>query len=364
MSRSLRRSKLYPMKKPTQHLIAKVPRTQAKTELTIGVDPGDVWSHYCTLNQDGEVIDRGRFRTTAKAIEKWFKDLPSTRVAMEAGVHTLWISEQLEQLGHEVIVANVRELRAISHSDRKSDQGDVEKLARYARLDPEILRPISHRTVEQQEALTLIRARELLVRLRTAAVNAVRGLTKACGYRMPASSTKCFAQRGQAAMPPGLKLALGPVLEQIAAMTLKIKQYDREIQRMPQIEDAETQPMLTIHGIGDITALTFVLTLGDKERFGQSRDVGCYLGLRPKRSQSGEPDPQLGITKAGNVYLRSLLIECASHILRPHGKDSALRQWGLHLACSRGHAVPKKGVVAVARKLAVLPHRIWITQES
>jgi transposase len=351
MSRSLRRSKLYPMKKPTQHLIAKVPRTQAKTELTIGVDPGDVWSHYCTLNQDGEVIDRGRFRTTAKAIEKWFKDLPSTRVAMEAGVHTLWISEQLEQLGHEVIVANVRELRAISHSDRKSDQGDVEKLARYARLDPEILRPISHRTVEQQEALTLIRARELLVRLRTAAVNAVRGLTKACGYRMPASSTKCFAQRGQAAMPPGLKLALGPVLEQIAAMTLKIKQYDREIQRMTQIEYAETQPMLTIHGIGDITALTFVLTLGDKERFGQSRDVGCYLGLRPKRSQSGEPDPQLGITKAGNVYLRSLLIECASHILRPHGKDSALRQWGLHLA-ARGGTQSRK-------KVSSLSHESW-----
>src|SRR5258705_1031647 len=134
--------------------------------------------------------------------------------------------------GHEVIVANVRELQAISHSDRKSDQVDAEKLARYVRLDPNILRPISHRTVEQQEALTLIRARELLVRLRTTAVNAVRGLTKACGYRMPASSTRCFAHRGQAVMPPGLQRALRPVLEQVAEMTIKIKQYDREIQRM------------------------------------------------------------------------------------------------------------------------------------
>ena len=116
---------------------------------------------------------------------------------MEAGVHSIWISEQLEQLGHEVIVANVRELRAISHSDRKSDDMDAKKLVRHARLDPEILRPISHRTVQQQEALTLIRAQELLVRLRTAAVNAVRGLTKACAHRIPASSTKCFAQRGQ-----------------------------------------------------------------------------------------------------------------------------------------------------------------------
>jgi transposase len=131
------------------------------------------------------------------------------------------------ELGHEVIVANVRELRAISHSDRKSDQVDAEKLARYARLAPEILRPISHRTVEQQEALTLIRARDLMVRLRTAAVNAVRGLTKSCGHRMPAASTKCFAKRSLAAMPPGLAQALGPVLEQIAAMTIKIKLYDR-----------------------------------------------------------------------------------------------------------------------------------------
>lgn len=210
------------MKNPAQHLIAEVPRRQAKAEKTIGIDLGDVWSHYCTLNQDGEVVDRGRFRTTPKAIEKWFTDVPPARVAMEAGTHSIWISAQLQELGHEVIVANVRELRAISPSDRKSDQVDAEKLVRYARLDPNILRPISHRTVAQQEALTLIRARALLVRLRTAAVNAVRGLTKSCGYRMPASATTCFAQRCLAVMPSGLAQALGPVLQQIAEITVKI----------------------------------------------------------------------------------------------------------------------------------------------
>jgi transposase len=351
------------MKKPTQHLIAEVPRKRNQAELTIGIDLGDVWSHYCTLNQHGEVIDRGRFRTTPKAIEKWFVDVPHARIAMEAGVHSIWISEQLQELGHEVIVANVRELRAISHSDRKSDQVDAEKLARYARLDPNILRPIAHRTVEQQQALTLIRARALMVRLRTAAINAVRGLTKACGHRMPASATPCFAQRSMAAMPPGLGQALGPVLEQIAEMTVKIKQYDRQIQQLGQTEYPETQALLKVHGIGHLTALTFVLTLGNKERFKCSRDVGCYLGLRPMRSQSGEHDPQLGITHAGNAYLRSLLIECSNHILRPHGKDSALRQWGLHLAARGGKQARSKAVVAVARKLAVLLHRLWTTQE-
>jgi transposase len=257
---------------------------------------------------------------------------------MEAGTHSIWISEQLQELGHEVIVANVRELRAISHSDRKSDQVDAEKLARYARLDPEIPRPIAHRTVEQQEALTLIRARNLIVRLRTAAVNGVRGLTKSCGHRMPASTTGTFAKRSLAVMPPGLAQALRPVVEQIAEMTLKIEQYDRQIQQLGQTQYPETQALLKVHGVGHLTALTFVLTLGSKERFKQSRDVGCYLGLRPRRSQSGDRDPQLGITKAGNTYLRSLLIECANHILRPHGRDSSLRQWGctwLHEEASR-----------------------------
>jgi transposase len=285
------------MKKPMHPLIAEVPRSVTKVGMTIGIDLGDVWSHYCTLNEDGEVVDRGRFRTTLSGVEKWFTDVPRARVAMEAGTHSIWVSEQLRELGHEVIVANVRELRAISHSDRKSDTVDAEKIARYARLDPEILRPISHRTVAQQEALTLIRARNLIVRLRTAAVNSVRGLAKPCGYRLPASSTLCFAKRCMAVLPPGLAVALGPVLEQIAAMTVKIQQYDRTIKRLTETEYPETQALLRVYGVGQLTALTYVLTLGSKERFKRSRDVGCYLGLRPRRSQSGDRDPQLGSAK-------------------------------------------------------------------
>jgi transposase len=351
------------MKKLTQDLIAEVPRSNCRVEMTIGIDLGDVWSHYCTLNKEGEVVDRGRFRTTPSGVERWFTDLPSVRIAMEAGTHSIWISEQLQEMGHEVIVANVRELRAISHSDRKSDRVDAEKLARFARLDPKILKPIAHRTVAQQEALTLIRARNLMVRLRTGAVNAVRGLTKPCGYRLPASSTLCFAKRCMAVLPPGLVQALGPVLEQIADMTVTIKAYDRLIKQLTETEYPETQALLKVYGVGQLTALTYVLTLGSKERFKRSRDVGCYLGLRPRRSQSGERDPQLGITKAGNVYLRSLLVECANHVLGRHGKDSSLRQWGLHLASRGGRQCRNRAIVAVARKLAVLLHRIWVTQE-
>jgi transposase len=172
-----------------------------------------------------------------------------------------------------------------------------------------------------------------------------------------------FRQAKPGRYATGTRAGTRPVLVQIAEMTAKIKQYDRQIQQVGQTEYPETQALLKVHGVGHITALTYVLTLGSKERFQQSRDVGCYLGLRPRRSQSGDRDPQLGITKAGNVYLRSLLIECANHLLRPHDRDSSLRQWGLHLASRGGKQARNKAVVAVARKLAVLLHRIWTTQE-
>jgi len=143
------------------------------------------------------------------------------------------------------------------------------------------------------------------------------------GLRPPDASVlnAVFCQAQPRSYAARLAKALAPVLEQIAQMTLKIKQYDLQILERTQTEYPETQALLEVQGVGHITALTYVLTLGNKQRFKRSRDVGCYLGLRPRRSQSGDRDPQLGITKAGNVYLRSLLIECANHILRPRGKE-------------------------------------------
>ena len=332
--------------------------------MTIGIDLGDIWSHYCTLSEDGEVIDRGRFRTNPSGVDKRFRDLEPVRVAMEAGTHSIWVSEQIRELGHEVMVANVRELRAISHSDRKSDKVDAEKVARYAR--PRSGDPSSHRPPHRCSAGDADA---------DPGPGCAGAFTNWCGElgawtgqalwlpRLPASSTLCFAKRCLAALPPGLSQALGPLLQQIADMTVKIKEYDRAIKQLTETEYPETQALIKVYGVGHLTALTFVLTLGNKERFQRSRDVGCYLGLRPKRSQSGESDPQLGITKAGNGYLRQLLVQCANHVVGPHGKDSALRQWGLSLGARGGGHARRRAVVAVARKLAVLLHRIWITQE-
>ena len=237
------------------------------------------------------------------------------------------------------------------------------KLARFARLDPNVLRPITHRSVALQESLTLVRARDVLVRARASLINAARGLVKPCGFRLPNCSTKSFHKRCLALLPDGLQPALKALIDQVAQMSEQIQIFDKEIERMADETLPETQPLVQVFGVGTLTAVTFVLTVGDKHRFSHSRDVGSYLGLRPRRDQSGNHDPQLGITKAGNKYLRNLLVECANHILGPFGRDSALRRWGLHLMARGGKNARKKALVAVARKLAVLLHKLWVTQE-
>lgn len=351
------------MNQQTQKTSIKKTRNSAPAQITVGIDVGDKWSHYCILDEEANMVEEGRFRTVARSVEKHFQGIPYARIALEAGTHSIWISQQLQAYGHEVLVANVTELHAIVRNISKSDQVDAEKLARYARLDPRILRPITHRSVAAQQALTLVRAHDVLVRMRVVAVNAVRGLVKPCGHRLPPCSTPSFAKRSLAVLPKELLAILQPLLTQIQGMTEQIKIYDRQILELSRGHYPETKMLETVNGVSNLTAISYILTIHDPHRFRKSRDVGCYLGLRPRRDQSGEQDPQLGITKAGNGYLRKLLTEAANYILGPFGKDSALRRWGQHLAAQGGKNARKRAVVAIARKLAVLLHQLWVTQQ-
>jgi transposase len=338
--------------------------SKAEQNWTIGIDLGDKWSRYCIIDSEGEVVEDGRVKTTPDAFEKHFAGLTRSRIAIEAGTHSLWASEQLAGLGHEVLVANPRELRGISHSSRKSDVQDAEKLARYARLDPTLLNPVTHRSAEMQEALNVVRARAVMIRMRTTAVNAVRSLIKPLGHRLPLCSTECFPKRCRAELTPQLLTTVDPLLVQIEQLTAQISHYDQRIRMLSESTFPDTKLLTQIPGVGPMTALTFVLTIADKTRFEQSRDVGCYLGLRPRRSQSGDRDPQLGITKTGNSYLRVLLVQSAHYILGRFGQDSAIRRWGLRLFERGGKNAKKRAVIAVARKLAVLLHRLWVTRSK
>jgi transposase len=332
--------------------------------LTVGIDLGDQWSQFCLLDAAGQIQQEGRVRSIRSAFQARFGTLAPARIALETGTHSLWASELLTELGHEVIVAHVREVRAISGSDRKSDQVDARKLARYARVDPEILHPVRLRNSDQQQDLVLIRARAVLVRARTLLINAVRGLVKPFGHRVSTCDADGFAPRCREELPLEVQCSLSPLVEQIGQLTQQIQDYEVQIRAVAEKKYPDIAPLRSVFGVGPVTALTFVLTLADPQRFAKSRDVGCYLGLRPERSQSGEHDPQLGITKAGNRYLRWLLVEGAHRLLRVDAPDSVLKRWGQKLCERGGKNAQKRAIVAVARKLAVLLHKLWVTQQQ
>jgi transposase len=327
---------------------------------TIGIDLGDKVSRYCIVDTAGDVVEEGTFRNQASSIEKHFGDRPR-RIALEAGAQSAWISRELKRLGHEVIVANPRQLKWITSSDTKNDPVDARKLALLAQADMRLLAPVEHRTAEQQAELAVIRARDAILRARTLLINSARSIAKGFGVRLPKSITGTFGERASDLLPEFLRTALTGLLQQIDALSGEIAGYDRQIAGLagahPELERLESIP-----GVGRLTAMTFVLTLGHAERFAHSRDVAGFLGLRPKQRQSGARDPQLGISKAGDPYLRKLLVQCSHYILGHWGPDSALRQWGLAKS-QGGKKATLRAIVAVARKLSVLLHRLWVSGE-
>jgi transposase len=326
----------------------------------VGLDLGDKSSRYCVLDSAGKVQVERSVATTRPGLSQMFAKMTRSRIALEVGTHSPWVSRLLESLGHEVIVANARRVRIISESNRKDDRMDAQMLARLARVDPALLYPIRHRGERVQQHLAMIKARAGLVDGRTALVNAARGLTKSFGERIG----KCDADQMRVdkieKLAPGVQAALQPLLLVVQSMTEQIQNYDQELTKIARKDYPETALLEQITGVGLLIALTFILTLDDAQRFRNSRDVGCFLGLR---RESGQSQPQLGITKEGDVYLRRLLVQGAHYILSKRGPDTDLKRWGLKLAGSGDKRAKKRAVVAVARKLAILLHHLWVSGE-
>jgi transposase len=331
--------------------------------LFIGLDLGDRHSHLVSLDQAGELVEEARLPTTQAALARKFSGVPASRVAIEVGAHSRWVSALLTHLGHEVLVADARKLRLIYHNPRKHDRADAEYLARLARLDPGLLSPIHHRSPQAQAHLAVIRARDSLVRARTQLINHARGLVKTTGARLPSCSAASFHHKAATAVPQELLPALSPILATIGSLTQSIQAYDRQIHQLGQAHYPGTQLLRSVPGVGSLTSLAYILTLEDPHRFRNSRKVGACLGLVPRSDQSGDHDPQLHITKTGDAYLRRLLVQSAQYILGPFGPDCDLRRWGLKLAERGGKAAKKRALIAVARKLAVLLHHLWKTGE-
>ena len=328
--------------------------------VVVGVDVGDRLSELCFLEGDGEVGERTELRTTKEAFLRRFEGMARARIVLEVGTHSPWLSRLLESLGHEVIVANAHRVRLIAQGTRKTDRNDAETLARLGRADIRLLSPVHHRDVSAQAALAVVRSREGLVRARTLLINQVRGTVKSTGGGLPMGDADTFHQKASAHLPSELSRALGPVLESIKALTTQIQELDGEIKRLSRECYGETALLRQVPGVGPITALTFIATIGDPHRFQKSRDIGAYLGLTPKQRQSGERSPRLGISKEGDRMLRALLVQCMQYKLGYRGPDCDLRRWGLKHAES-GAEAKKRALVAGARKLAVLLHPLWVT---
>lgn len=334
----------------------------AKQRLTIGLDLGDRTSRYCILDETGAIVSENSLPTTKGGFDSLFGKMPSSRVALEVGTHSSWISRHLAAMGHEVIVANAHEVQLITRSVRKNDRVDARKLARLARIDPELLRPIRHRGEPAQADLAIIRARAEVVECRTSLINSVRGSAKPLGERLKA----CDADQVKEGLADGLSAAgqqiVRPMLKIVEAISEQIAVYDRQIEAMAK-RYPEIELLTVVYGVGTLIALTFVLTIEDAKRFAHSRDVGCYLGLQPKQRESGDSQPELGISKAGDRLLRSYLVQAAHCMLRKGAPESDLRNWGRGKAQSGGKRAKKRALVGMARKLAVLLHRLWATGE-
>ena len=331
-------------------------------QLIIGLDLGDRSSAYCVLNEAGEIVLEHKLATTPEAMKQVFGSLPRCRIAMETGTHSPWVSRLLTALGHEVIVGHAQKVRLITKSRRKDDRLDARTLARLGRIDPGLLSPVKHRSAQAQLHLTEIRARAVLVSARTALVNAARGLVKSYGERLRKCDTQQFL-RETSGLSTGLREALEPLLREVESLNERIQEYDRRIEKMAKQTYPETALLKQVKGVGDLIATTYVLTIEDPHRFRKSRDAGCFVGLQPGRRNSGESEPQMRISKEGDEYLRTLLVQGAHYILGPFGKDSDLRRWGQKLSARGGKNAKKRAVVAVARKLAVLLHRLWVGGE-
>jgi transposase len=343
-----------------------------KQRLTVGLDLGDRTSRYCILDEAGEIASEDKVPTNNEGLASVFGKMPACRIALEVGSHSPWASRALAAMGHEVIVANPHSVKLITKSVKKNDRIDAERLARLARVDPKLLSPIQHRGERAQADLAVIRARAELVDTRTGLINCARGMAKPMGERLKG----CDADQVKEALADGLSAALQevirPLLKCVEEISKQIKAYDGKIneiaKRYPEIE------LLTpVWGVGTLIALTYILTIEDARRFEHSREVGPYLGLTRKQHTSGDQEPELRISKHGDALLRRYLVQSAQCTLWDHAPDSDLKVWGktLQNGGRKGSQKKQKGskkakkkaVVAIARKLAVLLHRLWVTGE-
>lgn len=334
--------------------------------VVFGLDVSDKTTSWCEMGRASDAVVReGSVSTSAKGLERLLGRRERSRVVLEVGKHSPWMREAIEDLGHEVVVANPRKVLQVSRSSRKTDRNDAEILAQLGRVGTKLLFPVTHRSAQARQDLSVLRARDQLVQQRTALINLCRGMAKTNGTPLPAGChSRAFAKKVSEALPAELAPSLGPLVALVGALTRIIDDYEKTLEEISDTRYPQVETLRQIHGVGLLTALAFVLVIDDPHRFGRSRTVGPYLGMIPRLNESGDRRIQSHITREGDALLRRLLVQSAHYILGPFGQECDLRRYGERIVTRGGERAKRRAVIAVARKLAVLLHHLWVTGEE
>ena len=314
------------------------------------------------VREDGKVLSTGKVPTTPVALFVMLSEhcrCPE-RIVLETGTMSNWLARELGKLGVTVDVIDARHAHAVMKLQRnKTDANDAALLAEIARCG--FLRAVSVSSAVSQEARMLLKARCHLVRQRCNTENEVRGLLGSMGIRFPKGAGKLADRVGEALRSrPGLKPTIVPLLRMVAALRREIERLDKTVvARAGRVPACRL--LMSVPGVASVTALAYVATIDDAARFASSRSVGAYLGLTTRRYQSGEMDYTGRISKHGDAMLRSLLYEAANSLLTVVRRAHPLKDWARRIRNRSGH---KKACVALARKLAVILHRMMITGEA
>lgn len=333
--------------------------------ITVGIDLGNKKHVITAIDAKGNVLQKATIENKVQEIKEFFSQFKeSCLVVIEAGTPSILVGNLLKNMGHKVKVANPVKIKAIWGSTVKTDDRDSEMLARLANADMKLLSEVHLKEMKTQIHSSVLKARDKLVKSRASLVNFARSQFKITGLEVPKCTPENFTKKVKDFIPKDLKLPLQSILRTISFLTEEIKRYDKKISKLCK-KYKQTEILQQVDGVGPLTSLALCLAIGDETRFKKNRAIGAYFGLTPKCDQSGDSNKELKISKAGNRYIRSLLVNCAQHILGIFGKDSNLKRFGERIMNrGKGKKFKKKAVVAVSRKLSVLLLRLYKTGEE
>jgi transposase len=325
----------------------------------VGLDVSLKQTSICVVNQTGSVVREGVVDSDPEAIAAFVRsNVPGVvRIGLETGPTSTWLWTELRRLSLPAICIDARHAKAVLKMQiNKSDRNDAAGIARI--MQTGWFKEVRVKDLDSHAIKALLVSRALLVKIKRDIENQVRGLLKNLGLVIGRAKMNVFAMRAAelADARPELAAAVEPLLKAREAVGEQIADLDRKVMRLAR-NDAQVQRFMTAPGVGPITALCFLATIDDPTRFKKSRSVGAYVGLTTRRYASGEVDWTGRISKCGDKMLRSYLYEAANVLLTRVAKWSALKAWGVRLAKRSGL---RKAKVAVARKLAVILHRMWI----